>query len=114
MLKQEKHQKTKETGITLMVLVITIIILLILAGKSDKAIIGTIPTNDNDTEKILNIKNVYYDETKSNSIGATEEGITKMQIQNNENFVNVLNNNRIQNAEWLEWKLGEKGYPVFK
>ena len=46
MLKQEKHQKTKETGITLMVLVITIIILLILAGKSDKAIIGTIPTND--------------------------------------------------------------------
>ena len=37
-----------------------------------------------------------------------------MQIQNNENFVNVLNNNRMQNAEWLEWKLGEKGYPVFK
>ena len=51
MLKQEKHQKTKETGITLMVLVITIIIVLILARKSDKAIIGTIPTNDNDTER---------------------------------------------------------------
>ena len=83
------------------------------AAISNKAIIGTIPTNDSDTEKIINLKNVYYDENKSNNVGATEEGITKINIQNNLSFVDILNNNIGQNTEWKEWKMGEDGYPTF-
>ena len=83
------------------------------AVNSKNAIIGTIPTNDSDTEKIINIKNVYYDENKSNNVGATEEGITKINIQNNSSFVDILNNNIGQNTEWKEWKMGKDGYPIF-
>ena len=82
------------------------------ASKSDKAIIGVIPNNDGDTEKIITIKNVYYDENKSNNVGATEEGIIKISIQNNSSFVDMLNDNIGQNTEWARWELGDEGYPI--
>ena len=82
------------------------------ASKSDKAIIGGIPNNDGDTEKIITIKNVYYDENKSNNVGATEEGIIKISIQNNSSFVDMLNDNIGQNTEWARWELGDEGYPI--
>ena len=82
------------------------------AGESNKAIIGLISTNSR-TETITNIKNTYYDRTKSNEVGATAEGIEEMSIYNNESFITLLNDNTINNANWKKWKLGEDSYPTF-
>lgn len=82
------------------------------AGDSDKAIIGKTGIS-NKTQTSINIKNTYYDTTKSNSVGAVVDGISEMNIYNNQNFINILNNNIGANTNWKTWKLGDKGYPIF-
>ena len=85
------------------------------AGKSNIAIIGKkyISPNSVSTTNI-NIKNTYYDKTKSESIGAIEEGITEVSIKNNSKFVNTLNANIEEDDTLKRWKLGEDGYPIFE
>ena len=80
------------------------------AGESKKAIIASIST-DSRTE--TNIKNTYYDKTKSSEIGAVTDGIEEISIYNNESFVSLLNSNIVNNTNWNKWELGENGYPVF-
>ena len=82
------------------------------AGESQKAIIGTINPSDTTT---TNIKNIYYDKSKSASIGVELEGITAIDsIKNNSELVDILNNNIGENTNWNRWKLGEDAYPVFE
>ena len=80
------------------------------AGESKKAIIASIST-DSRTE--TNIKNTYYDKTKSSEIGAVTDGIEEISIYNNESFVSLLNSNIVNNTNWNKLELGENGYPVF-
>ncbi len=83
------------------------------AGESDKAIIGTILKYQS-TNTVTNIKNTYYERAKSNSIGATSEGITAIEIKDNSKFIEEnLNKNIGTNERWKHWKMGEDGYPIF-
>ena len=84
------------------------------AGKSTYGIIGKIANHIN-TTTITNIKNTYYDNSKVTNIGAIEDGITAINIQNNNSFVETLNSNIGDNVDiWKKWKLGEDGYPTFE
>ena len=79
------------------------------AGMSNKPIIGKIFTNVN-TNTITNIKNCYYDKSKSTLPGEYTTGITAMnetEMKNNQTFIDILNNNIGANAEWRRWKVGE-------
>ena len=86
------------------------------AGKTPNAIIKEIKKGTNITI-VTNISNTYYDTSKSESAGATTEGITPLgesDIKNNENFVNLLNSNIGEDSELRRWKIGEDGYPTFE
>lgn len=86
------------------------------AGKTPNAIIKEIKKGTN-TTIVTNISNTYYDTSKSESAGATTEGITPLgesDIKNNENFVNLLNSNIGEDSELRRWKIGEDGYPTFE
>ena len=83
------------------------------AGTSNKAIIGNISTSSQ-TTTVTNVENTYYDTSKSTNIGAYSEGITGLLIQNNQSFVETLNNNIGDNTEWKRWKMGTDGYPTFE
>ena len=83
-------------------------------GKSNKALVGSILESDRIESTTINIKNTYYDPSKSNSVGATQDGISPQNIKNNSSFVDTLNKNIGTNADWKQWKMGEDGYPTFK
>ena len=71
------------------------------AGKSDKAIVGTIK---NDSITTVNVKNTYYDPSKSNSVGVIQDGISTQSIKNNSSFVDTLNSNIDEtNTDWKRW-----------
>ncbi len=81
------------------------------AGQSKNAILGSRTTSSR-TETITNIKNTYYEKEKSESVGAIEDGITAIDIENNNSFVEILNSNIGDNTNWKKWTLGENGYPT--
>ena len=111
MLKQEKHQKTKETGITLMVLVITIIILLILAGITIGALTGENglikSTNQAKNETEISEEKEAIDISVVEAMGKNKRGNLE-----EEEFQKSINNHTNGKAEVTE--IGENFEVYFK
>ena len=86
------------------------------ARNNKNAIIAKASGNTNRQIVITNIKNTYYDTSKSTTIGAVSDGITGLTEQEikSQTFVDTLNANIGENSEWNKWKLGKDGYPTFE
>ena len=85
------------------------------AGKSNVPLIKK-QGNLKETEKITNIKNTYYNISRTTDIGVIKDGITGLTEQEikSQDFVDTLNANIGENSDWSKWKLGEDGYPTFE
>ena len=84
-------------------------------GECTSAIIGT--TLANDEASTISLNNLYYQIDKSTVSSEWSEyvtGLTELEMKNNTTFLQTLNNNIGENAEWTKWKIGEDGYPTFE
>lgn len=81
-------------------------------GKFENGVVKNVGT-DSRTERIIEMKNVYYDSSKIINQGQVTEGVQGIKIKNNNSFIDILNNNIGNNLNWKKWKMGDAGYPIF-
>ena len=85
-------------------------------GKQIGNIVGIIIT-DTRTDTKTEFNNAYYVLEPAIGTGTLTSGEatkkTRLEIKSQE-FVDLLNSNIGENAEWKKWKQGEDGYPTFE